>query len=219
MPKLNSISKIKQARDSIKKVHSTAQKLAQEMIPEENKVPTPDELKDVAENIVEMTENLVEGLDEVVDAVGGEETVDEDRGEVEEEREDEELVGRNKNKLAQKNPDDIKNKDEDMEELRAKLAKADEDIDELKKERDATKKASLGEKYGNLFAPHMKNAKTKSFLAGNRPLEELTTIFNATKEALTTVQNPSGRTIQIFQEGKQKNASMGYGNSLALEDI
>ena len=190
------------AKDSVKNASDKLTKIALDMETTET-APSPEQVKeivesiaDVAQEIVQQAEMVAEGLEEVTgDVVENEEVVEgtEDKGGV--------------------NPQDR----EKLNKMEARVEEQDEELDDLKKFKEASEKETLAHKFANLFPSNQQSAKFDEFMKMDKSNAELSTVLGATENVLKSVvktasMRKSNETI-IFKESTQKNASMSdYSN-------
>lgn len=185
------------AKDSVKNASDKLTKMAADMDSSET-MPTPEQVKEILASIASIAQEIVAQADSVAQGLGPDSSEGGDQS---------------------ANPPGPPAEDPKM------VAQAKE-IDELKKFRDTTEKEKMASEFANLFAPAQRSAKYTEFMKMEKPNSELRTIVSATETALTSLNKIASmprRTNEtiIFQETKQKNASMDSisGMATSLSEI
>lgn len=119
-----SVSKVKSAKNSIKNVQAKLQKIARDIVvdeerPEENNAPSPEEVKDILVDVEEMVGEVVDGLEELTEG-------DEEEGEREDE---EEREGRRHGARRMAKEDEEEEKEKKKKDARNRLEDSENEVE------------------------------------------------------------------------------------------
>lgn len=187
------------AKDSVKNASDKLTKIALDM-GETDVAPSPEQVKEISESIAAVAMEIVQQADTISEGL-------------------EQVTSEPPIEDSEKDKDIVEGNVHLDDETKEKLARLEEDNDDLKKFKETSEKEKMATTYANLFDAKVRSAKFTEFMKMDKPNSELSTVLGATENALKSVtkvasMHKSNETI-IFKESTQKNASMSGLSSSA----